>query len=151
MYAADAKQVSVADIDGAVNRRDRDNMFVRKGAFHMPGLRLGDMDTAGRMAYLVEKGDATMEEWNTFTDRMRNENRLSDPDAAIRTPVAPAAKYVSVADAPKAEEAKTKVPKGMSVDDAKAYLEDMGLEFLVPGGMDTIARMQQGKRLARRI
>ena len=35
--------------------------------------------------------------------------------------------------------------KGMSVDEAKAYLANRGLESLVPGGFRTISRMQQGK------
>lgn len=34
--------------------------------------------------------------------------------------------------------------KGMSVEEAKAYLAKRGLESLVPGGFKTISAMQQG-------
>lgn len=34
--------------------------------------------------------------------------------------------------------------RGMSLEEAKAHLENRGLEALLPGGFETIKRMQQG-------
>lgn len=42
------------------------------------------------------------------------------------------------------ESRKTMSNKGMSVEEAKAYLAKRGLESLVPGGFKTISAMQQG-------
>ena len=42
------------------------------------------------------------------------------------------------------EEGMAPTRKGMSVDQAKAYLEQRGLDALVPGGFSTIKRMQAG-------
>ena len=35
--------------------------------------------------------------------------------------------------------------KGMSVEESKAYLAERGLESLVPGGFETLSKMQQKK------
>lgn len=85
--AGETKPPSVEDIDGAVNRRKRDDLMLAKGQHHAPGLRLSDQETAGSMAYLVEKGEATIEEWNEWIARAKEENRFVDVDAPVRPPV----------------------------------------------------------------
>jgi len=45
------------------------------------------------------------------------------------------------------QESKQKKYTGMTLVEARAYLESRGLEGLVPGGADTIAKMQGIKKL----
>ena len=35
--------------------------------------------------------------------------------------------------------------KGMSIEESKAYLAERGLESMVPGGFETLSKMQQKK------
>lgn len=87
-----AKPPTIKEIDDAVNVRARDNLMSEKGDYHVPGLRQADKITAGSMAYLVEKGEVTIDEWNTWISQARSENRFSDLDAPVRQPVPPSEK-----------------------------------------------------------
>lgn len=84
--------VTVDQIDQAVNDRARGALFIQKGKQHVPGLRLADQEEAGRIAYLVEKGEATSKEWEKWIESAKSENRFSDKSAAIQAPVPPQAR-----------------------------------------------------------
>jgi hypothetical protein len=87
----EATPITVEQIDQAITERTRSNLFVKKGNIHVPGLRQADQEEAGRLAYLVEKGEATVDEWDKFILSAVNENRFTDEEAPIRNPVAPEA------------------------------------------------------------
>jgi GNAT superfamily N-acetyltransferase len=145
--AAPAGQpVSVQDIDSAINRREQDILFVKKGQYHTPGLRPGDQEGSGRFAYMVEKGDATVAEWDKWVEQIRKENRFSDPGAPVITPEGKAAaapgKEPNAAPAPS---------KGMSVEESKAYLEQRQKENILGYSPDEIMAMQQGQRVNRPV
>lgn len=79
--------VSVEQVDAAQGF-ERDDLFVAKGRQHFPGLRAQDHETAGRLAYVVEKGEATLQDWEEYVSRVRSENRVSDESAPVVPPKA---------------------------------------------------------------
>lgn len=78
--------VSVSEIDSAINTRARDNLMLKKGNYHVPGLRMSDQAEAGSLAYAVEKGESNIKEWNDYIDQTISENRFTDRKAPIRAP-----------------------------------------------------------------
>lgn len=87
--------ITVEQIDSAPTGRSRDNLLLAKGQYHAPGLRLGDQREAGALAYMVERGEATVQEWSDWIDGARRENRFSDRDAPVEDPVAPVSRPTS--------------------------------------------------------
>ncbi len=133
--------VTVADIDGAANRRKRDDLMMAKGQYHAPGLRLSDQETAGSMAYLVEKGQATMQEWNDWVIQARKENRFTDLDAPVRPP--------NLADRPSGETVTAQSPKVKPAQSTeKPLLRLTGSKYAGPGVDGQKNAAQLGSRIA---
>jgi len=87
-----------AEIDALKIRRDEQaasdskvseyNRRVALGAERVPGLRLQDLEQAGIMAELLDKGEITQAEWDKYVDQLKAENRivLTDPLPADEGP-----------------------------------------------------------------
>jgi hypothetical protein len=83
----EAAPITVEQIDQAANDIDRGDLFVQKGNYHVPGLRQSDQEQAGQLAYVVEKGEASLKEWNEWVESAKREGRFTDKEALIREPV----------------------------------------------------------------
>ena len=67
----------VAEIDKAPTERAKTTAFMALGQRAVPGIRLQDAEEAGKIAYMVEKGQIAPEELDKFREMAVRENRIS--------------------------------------------------------------------------
>ena len=70
-------------VDGANNDRARDNLFQEEGLKRVPGIRLSDATEAGRWAYVVDKGEATQEQFDEWIAQAGREGRIKKPGQKV--------------------------------------------------------------------
>uniref|UniRef100_A0A6M3IZL3 Uncharacterized protein n=1 Tax=viral metagenome TaxID=1070528 RepID=A0A6M3IZL3_9ZZZZ len=75
---SEAKPTLVSHIDDAINARERSNRLVEEGQKAVPGIRPQDAEEAGRMSYLLAKGEATQKEFDDWVETARKENRIRE-------------------------------------------------------------------------
>jgi len=90
------EEESIVDIvDSAFNERARTNILVKEGIKAVPGIRLQDAEEAGRMTYLVAKGEATQKEFDEWIKRAETENRIRKTKQEALEPKDPVSSLLS--------------------------------------------------------
>lgn len=82
---APERLVEVVEATGRLSR-DRDMLFQKLGIARVPGLRPQELVEAGRLAYLVAKGEVSQEEFDAQVEQWRQEGRISKPKSKGKKP-----------------------------------------------------------------